>query len=372
MSSNAHLRALADQGVSIWLDDLSRSMIATGELAGLVADKGVVGVTTNPTIFAAALSKGEAYTDQVRDLAARGADVDEAVFAITTQDVRDACDVLRPVFDATNGQDGRVSIEVDPRLARDTAGTLEMARRLWQTVDRPNVMIKIPATVEGLPAISSAISEGINVNVTLIFSLDRYRAVMNAYLTGLEQARRQGVDLGTIHSVASFFVSRVDSEIDKRLDGVGTPEALELKGKAGIANARLAYQAFEETFSTPRWANLSDGGAHPQRPLWASTGVKDPAYPDTMYVDQLVAPQTVNTMPGKTLDAVADHGQIDGDAIAGTYEAATAVLDDLERLGISYVQVVEQLEDEGLSKFEASWGELLDSVRDELSKASTE
>ena len=370
MATNPNLDALAQNGVSVWLDDLSRTMIGSGELGRLVAELGVVGVTTNPTIFAAAAAQGDAYDAQLAALAADGADVDGAVFAITTDDVRAACDVLRPVFDATGGQDGRVSIEVDPALARDTDATIASARRLWATVDRPNVMIKIPATVEGLPAIAQALAEGINVNVTLIFSLDRYRAVMNAFLTGLEQAREHGVDLAGIHSVASFFVSRVDTEVDKRLDDMGTPEAAALKGKAAIANARLAYQAFEETFATPRWANLADDGGHQQRPLWASTGVKDPNYPDTMYVTELVAPQVVNTMPGKTLAAVADHGAIHGDTIRGTYEAATIQLDDLERLGISYTDVVTQLEEEGVAKFEASWDELLASVRAELDKAS--
>lgn len=370
MTDNSSLKALADAGVSIWLDDLSRNLIASGDLAKLVADKGVVGVTTNPTIFASALSKGEAYADQVAELARSGASIEEAVFDITTDDVRTACDVLRPIFDATGGQDGRVSIEVDPRLARDTEATVEMARRLWTTVDRPNVMIKIPATAEGLPAISTAISEGINVNVTLIFSLDRYRGVMNAYLTGLEQAREHGVDLSTIHSVASFFVSRVDTEIDKRLDAIGSEEATSLKGKAGVANARLAYQAYEEVFSTPRWKNLADDGAHKQRPLWASTGVKDPAYRDTMYVVDLVAPNTVNTMPSKTLDAVADHGEVRGDQVTGNYAQAKDVLDDIERVGVSYAEVTEQLENEGLQKFDASWEELLASVSAELDKAA--
>lgn len=369
MANNPHLDALAQAGVSVWLDDLSREMIAGGQLRRLLEDRGVVGVTTNPTIFAAALSKGEAYTAQLAELAAAGADADAAVFAITTDDVRSACDELRAVYDATDGQDGRVSIEVDPRLARDTAGTIESARRLWETVDRPNVMIKIPATVEGLPAIATAIEEGINVNVTLIFALDRYRAVMNAYLTGLEQARRHGRDLAAIHSVASFFVSRVDSEVDRRLTELGTPEALASKGRAALANARLAYQAYEETFSTPRWANLADDGAHKQRPLWASTGVKDPAYPDTLYVTELVAPGTVNTMPAATLEAVADHGDIGGDTVRGTYDAAAAALDDLERLGIGYVEVVELLEREGLAKFEKSWEELLQTVRTELASA---
>ena len=375
MTANANITALADAGVSIWLDDLSRAILTDGTLEGLVADKGVVGVTTNPTIFAAALAKGDAYAEQVGQLAKDGADVERAVFEITTDDVRAACDLLRPIFDRTDGEDGRVSIEVDPRLARDTKATVEMAKRLWATVDRPNVMIKIPATVEGLPAISEVIADGINVNVTLIFSLDRYRGVMNAYLTGLEQAREHGKELSTIHSVASFFVSRVDAEIDKRLDartGEAAEQAKELRGKAGIANARLAYQAYEEVFSTPRWQNLADDGAHKQRPLWASTGVKDPAYPDTMYVTELVAPNTVNTMPGKTLDAVADHGTVTGDAVTGTYAQARQTLDDLERLGIGYTEVVEKLEDEGLQKFDVSWEELLASVDTALSGAADE
>lgn len=369
MTTSPSLTALADAGVSVWLDDLSRVLLESGDLATLVKEKGVVGVTTNPTIFASALQKGSAYDAQMRDLAAADATVEDAVFALTTDDVRTACDVLRPVFDATGGQDGRVSIEVDPRLAKDTEKTEAMARELWHTVDRPNVMIKIPATVEGLPAISRVIAEGVNVNVTLIFSLDRYRAVMNAFLTGLEQAREHGVDLSTIHSVASFFVSRVDTEVDKRLDADGSEQATALKGRAGIANARLAYHAYEEVFSTPRWANLKDAGAHAQRPLWASTGVKDPAYPDTMYVDELVAPNTVNTMPDKTLDAVADHGAVPAVSFAGDYEAASVHLDDLERLGISYTDVVELLEDEGVEKFVVSWGELLESVEGALTEA---
>lgn len=368
-STNPRVQALSDLGVSIWLDDLSRTMVRGGELQELVDTQGVVGVTTNPTIFAGALKDGTAYDEQVRELASDGKDVDESVFAITTDDVRSACDVLRPVYDATDGQDGRVSIEVDPRLARDTDATIEMARRLWATVDRPNAMIKIPATVEGLPAITAALSEGISVNVTLIFSLDRYRGVMNAFLTGLEQARQAGHDLSTIRSVASFFVSRVDSEIDKRLDGIGTPEALELKGKAGVANARLAYQAFEEVFSTSRWQTLADDGAHVQRPLWASTGVKNPDYPDTLYVVDLAVDNTVNTMPPKTLDALADHGEVRGDQVTGKYDDARQVLDDLERVGVSYSEVVDVLETEGVDKFDVSWDELLTSVREALAAA---
>ena len=366
--TSKNLEALAAAGVSIWLDDLSRERISSGNLQEVVDTKGVVGVTTNPSIFASALAKGEKYTPQVTELKGEGADVERAVFALTTTDVRDACDIMRPVYDRTDGVDGRVSLEVDPRLAHDTERTVQVAKELYAAVDRPNVMIKIPATVEGLPAISRVLAEGISVNVTLIFSLDRYRAVMNAFMTGVEQAREAGRDLSQIHSVASFFVSRVDSEVDKRLDEVGTDEAAALKGKAGLANARLAYQAWQEQFGTPRWANLADDGAHVQRPLWASTGVKDPAYKDTMYVDELVAPQTVNTMPEKTLDAAADHGEITGDTITGTYDESDAVMDALERQGISYVEVVEQLEREGVDKFEKSWTELLETVQGELDK----
>jgi transaldolase len=365
-----HLKELSALGVSIWLDDLSRPLVAGGGLQALVDNSSVVGVTSNPTIFAAALSQGDSYRDQIEALAAGGKTADEAVFALTTQDVRDACDVMAPIYRASQGQDGRVSIEVDPGLAHDTAGTVEQAKELHAAVDRPNVLVKIPATVEGLPAISQTLANGISVNVTLVFSLDRYRGVMNAFLTGLEQARLGGKDLTQIHSVASFFVSRVDTEIDKRLDAMGTPEAAALKGKAGVANARLAYQAYEEVFSTPRWENLAAEGAHKQRPLWASTGVKDTAYKDTKYVVELVAPNTVNTMPTKTMLAVADHGEIAGDQVTGHFDDARTTLDALERLGISYADVVAVLESEGVEKFGKSWSELLSDVQAELSKAS--
>jgi len=363
------LARLSDFGVSVWLDDLSRELLAGGELERLIRERSVVGVTTNPTIFASALAKGDRYEDQVRALAARGADVDTTVFEITTDDVRAGCDVFMPVYEATNHVDGRVSIEVDPRLAHDTQRTVDAARSLWSTVDRPNVLIKIPATEAGLPAITEVIGDGISVNVTLIFSLDRYRAVMNAFVTGLERAKENGKDLASIASVASFFVSRVDTEIDKRLDGIGSDEAKQLRGKAGIANARLAYQAYEEVLAGERWKTLAAAGARVQRPLWASTGVKDPAYPDTMYVTELVAPDTVNTMPGKTLDAVADHGQIAGETIRGRYDESTAVLDRLEGLGIGYREVTELLEREGVDKFDKSWAELLQTVTDELERA---
>lgn len=364
------VRDLSAQGVSIWLDDLSRPMVREGELQKLLDTRAVVGVTTNPSIFSKALSEAADYDEQVRELAAEGVDVDEAVYRITTTDVAEACDLLRPVYDRTGGQDGRVSIEVDPRMAADTAATVEMAERLWATIDRPNLLIKIPATVEGLPAITQVIAQGISVNVTLIFSLDRYRGVMNAYLTGLEQAREAGRDLASIHSVASFFVSRVDAEVDKRLAELDDPRAAELKGRAALANARLAYQAYDEVFSTPRWANLSDAGANVQRPLWASTSVKDESLPDTLYVTELVAPNTVNTMPGGTLEAVADHAEVTGDTVQGTYEESAEVLNALEALGIRYQEVVEVLEREGVEKFTDAWADLLESVTEQLDAAT--
>jgi transaldolase len=366
MTAPQPIRDLAANGVSVWLDDLSRERITSGNLQHLIDERGVVGVTTNPSIFQAALAEGHAYDEQVGELVAAGRSVDETVFALTTKDVHDACEVMKPVFAATGGEDGRVSIEVDPGAAHDTTRTVNEARALAAEVDQPNVFIKIPATVEGLPAISQVLADGISVNVTLIFSLERYRAVLNAFLTGLELAHENGKDLTTIRSVASFFVSRVDSEVDKRLDAIGSDEAKALRGKAAIANARLAYQAYEEVFATPRWASLEAAGAHRQRPLWASTGVKDPGYPDTMYVTELVAPGTVNTMPEKTLEAIADHGTIVGDTVTAYYAEATEVLDGLERLGISYADVTTQLEREGVDKFAKSWADLLGGVTDKL------
>ena len=368
--TNPNIARLSAEGVSVWLDDLSRELQESGDLQKLVETRGVVGVTTNPTIFANALSKGDRYEDQVRRLAARGADVETAVFEITTDDVRNGCDLLRPVYDRSGHLDGKVSIEVDPRMAKDTEATIRSARQLWATVDRPNLFIKIPATREGLPAIRTAISEGISVNVTLIFSLQRYREVMEAYVEGLEGAKAAGHDLSQIASVASFFVSRVDTEIDKRLEGIGTDEARALRGQAAIANARLAYQAFEEVTATSRWQALADAGAKVQRPLWASTGVKNPDYDDTMYVTQLMAADTVNTMPGATLEAVADHGTITGDTVRGRYPDAAAVLDRLAAVGVDYDDVVDLLEREGVEKFEKSWEELLATVRDELERAA--
>jgi transaldolase len=362
-----HLKELSEAGVSIWLDDLSRERIETGNLADLVKNDSVVGVTTNPSIFAAALSEGERYDDQVRRLAKDGADVDQTVFALTTTDVRDACDVMRPTFDATDGVDGRVSIEVSPDLAFDTDATLASARELWREVDRENVFIKIPATTEGAPAITDALADGISVNVTLIFGLDRYQSVMDAYLSGLEKALENGQDLSKIHSVASFFVSRVDTEIDNRLETSGAPA--ELKGKAGIANARLAYQAYEEFFSGERWERLAAQGANRQRPLWASTGVKNPEYDDTMYVTDLVVENTVNTMPEKTLEAVRDHGEIRGDQVRPNYDDARRVMEQLAEVGIDYDDVISVLEKEGLEKFVKSWKELQQTVETNLTGA---
>jgi len=364
------LADLSAQGVSIWLDDLSRERLRTGNLAELVRDRHVVGITSNPTIFQKALADGEEYAAQVSDLAARGVSVEEAVRMLTTYDVRWACDVMRPVYDATDGVDGRVSIEVDPRLAHETDKTVAEARGLWWLVDRPNLFIKIPATEAGLPAIAQTLAEGISVNVTLIFSLERYDRVMEAFLDGMERARLAGHDLSRLASVASFFVSRVDTEVDKRLDKLGSDEAKALRGKAAIANARLAYEHYENVFSSDRWRALESAGARPQRPLWASTGVKDPAYDDTQYVVELVAPGTVNTMPEPTLDAVHDHGRVTGDTVRSHYTDAQQVLDDLEALGISYADVVQVLEDEGVEKFETSWTELIEQSTASLEKAA--
>lgn len=340
MTQNEKLAELSAAGVSVWLDDLSRDLISSGDLAELISTKSVVGVTTNPSIFQAALSSGHAYDDQVNELAARGADVDATIRTVTTDDVRNACDVLASTFESTDGVDGRVSIEVDPRLAHDTDATVAQAVELWKIVDRPNLLIKIPATEAGLPAISKVIAEGISVNVTLIFSVERYEKVIAAYLDGLDAAAQAGHDLSRIHSVASFFVSRVDTEIDKRLDAIGTPEATDLKGKAALANARLAYSAYQQVFEVEsRFPDLLAKGARPQRALWASTGVKNPDYPDTLYVSELVAPNTVNTMPGKTMDAFADHGWVNTESIIGLAAESQEIFDKLVAVGVDLSDV---------------------------------
>jgi len=364
------LKALSGAGVSIWLDDLSRERIQSGNLAELIERDSVVGITTNPTIFASALSKGQKYDEQVGELAHRGKNVEETVFELTTTDVRDACDLMMDTWKATDGVDGRVSIEVAPGLAFDTDATIASARKLWAAVDRPNLFVKIPATAEGIPAIAAALGEGICINVTLIFGLDRYEDVMDAYLEGLERAKANGHDLGDIHSVASFFVSRVDTEVDKRLDAVDDPSAKDLRGRAGIANARIAYERYERCFASDRFQALASDGANRQRPLWASTGVKNPDYPDTMYVTELTVANTVNTMPEKTLRAFADHGEVEGDQVTTHYEDAHEVLDRLEAVGISYDDVIATLEQEGVDKFVKSWGDLEDTVRTSLEGAA--
>jgi transaldolase len=361
-----NLRSLTEAGVAVWLDDLSRARLVSGSLADMARDCHVVGVTTNPTIFERALSGSDTYSAQVQDLARRGVDVDEAVRMITTRDVRWACDVLRPAYDASDGVDGRVSIEVDPRLAHDTATTVAEARQLWWLVDRPNLFIKIPATQAGLPAIATCLADGISVNITLIFSLPRYEAVMEAFLEGMERARAAGHDLSTVASVASLFVSRMDTEVDKRLNDLGTPEAARLRGTAAIANARLVFARHEALFAGPRWKLLADMGARPQRPLWASTGVKDPAYDDTRYVVQLATVGVVNTMPEATLRAVADHGLVEGDTVRGRYREAETTLDALKSVGVDYDDVVRKLEDDAVTTFEASWHNLAAALRDQL------
>ena len=365
--SNPNTQALSDAGVSIWLDDLSRERLTSGSLAKLIEEKNVVGVTTNPAIFAASLSKAEVYGEAIAEQKHRS--VEDAITEITSDDVAAACDLFKGIYESSNGFDGRVSIEVDPRLAHETAQTIAQAKALYERVNRENVLIKIPATIEGLEAITETIAAGISVNVTLIFSLERYREVINAYLLGLEKAHAAGLDLSKIHSVASFFVSRVDTEIDKRLDAIGTDAAAAVRGQAGVANARLAYQVFEESFASARYEVLSAAGANVQRPLWASTGVKDPAYPSTLYVTELVAPQTVNTMPEKTLDATAAEAEIRGNAIAGGYDAANRVLDKLAALGIDYNEVVNLLEVEGVQKFDVAWNELLQDMAEALKGA---
>ncbi|MBV9161733.1 MAG: transaldolase [Pseudonocardiales bacterium] len=370
MSSSDTLQALSEAGVSIWLDDLSRQRINSGNLAKLITERHVVGVTSNPTIFAHAVEHAEDYAEQVGALAARGASAEEAIREIVIADVQLACDVFSGTWETTGGTDGRVSLEVDPRLAHHTEATVAQAAELWKMVDRPNLMIKIPATVEGLPAITDALADGISVNVTLVFSVQRYREVMAAFFAGLERAKANGHDLAAIASVASFFVSRLDTEVDKRLEVIGTQQALELRGQAAVANARLAYAAYQQEFATQRWARLREAGGRPQRPLWASTGVKNPAYPDTKYVTELIAPGVVNTMPENTLLALADHGEVPGDQVSGTVEQAQRTFDELTEVGIDLDDVFRVLEREGVEKFDESWAELGKTVAGQLAKAA--
>ncbi|MFF0305584.1 transaldolase [Streptomyces sp. NPDC004562] len=361
------LKKLSDAGVSVWLDTLSRGRIRSGSLSELISSRYVVGVTTNPTIFRDAIAHGVEYEDQMCELAVRGVSAEEAVRTVTATDVRDAADILCPTYLVSPaGRDGRVSIEVDPHMAYDTTATIAEARHLTWLVDRPNTYIKIPATEAGLPAITETIAQGISVNVTLIFSLARYRQVAEAYVAGVEKARAAGLDLSQISSVASFFVSRMDTEIDRRLDALGTLEATALRGRSAVANARLAYEAFEEVFSGERWNRLQRAGANKQRPLWASTGVKDGAYEATKYVCGLIAPETVNTMPEATLLAVEAQEPSAISDLRRTYDEARADLEAVERLGIRCSEVVQQLEDEGVSKFQESWDSLLTATEARL------
>jgi len=360
------LAELSAAGVAVWLDDISRERLSTGNLDQLRRDSHVVGVTSNPTIFAKALSDSEDYAEQLADLAKREIGVDEAGRMLTTYDVRWACDVMRPAYDASSGVDGRVSIEVDPRVAHDTEKTVAEAKALWWMVDRPNLFIKIPATAAGIPAIARTLALGISVNVTLIFGLDRYLEVMDAFFDGMEQARANGHDITGMVSVASFFVSRVDTEVDKRLEKIGSDEAKALRGKAAIANAQLAYERYEKAFATPRWQALAAAGARPQRPLWASTSTKNPDYRDVMYVEELIAPGVVNTMPEATIHAFADHGEVKVGVVQSSYAQAQQVLDQLAALGIVYDDVIATLEREGVEKFTASWHELAASVENQL------
>lgn len=366
---NERLARLSEAGVSVWLDDLSRTRLESGDLARLIETRSVVGVTTNPTIFAQAIASDSAYAEQTAKLAARGADAETAIDALTVADVRAACDLLRDVWERTDGADGRVSLEVTPRLAHEADATIEAAVRLAEAVDRPNVLIKIPATEEGVFAIPRVMERGISVNVTLIFSLSQYRQVVEGYLSGLERAREAGIDLSTLESVASVFVSRIDAEIDARLDALGTEEARGLRGGAGLANCRLTHRVKKQLFDTERFRVLEAAGARRQRLLWASTGTKDPSYPDTLYVSELITPSTVNTMPEKTLEAFADHGTVGPDTMIDSYGPADAHFDALSRLGIDYGDVMDTLQREGLEKFEASWDELVAEMEARLTAA---
>ncbi len=362
------LKELSEAGVSIWLDDFSRERLTSGSLQELIDESHVVGVTTNPSIFGKAMSSGDAYTDQLRELKASGKELSDIVRTLTTDDVRAACDLFTGIYDATDGVDGRVSIEVEPQLAHETQPTIDQAHQLHDLVDRRNVHVKIPATKEGLPAITAALAAGIDINVTLIFSVERYAEVVDAWLAGLEQAHANGLNLADIHSVASLFVSRTDVEVDKRLDALDTPESRELKGKSALAVARLCNEAFEQALSTQRWETLASHGALPQRPLWASTGTKDPSYKDTLYIEELITRDTVNTMPEKTMQAFADHGVVRGDTIVGTYDTSRQILDALEAAGVDMADVFAVLEREGVSKFNDAWEELMTTLQEQLDK----
>ena len=362
------LQQLAERGQSVWIDYLSRRLVKEGDLRGLV-EQGIVGVTSNPTIFQGAIAEGDAYDDQIRELSGRYDDPKEIFWRLAADDIRDACDVLRPVWDEGNGKDGWVSLEVDPNLAHDTEATKAEAARLHALVDKPNLFIKIPATLEGLQAIEDSIAAGIPVNVTLIFSLERHRKVAEAYVRGLQRLVDGGGDPSTVASVASFFVSRVDTEADKRLDAIGGHD--ELKGTLAIANAKLAYQTYLDVFSTPEWKALEAKGASKQRCLWASTSTKNPAYRDVLYVEELIGPDTVNTMPRETIEAFLDHGQVRGDTLLEDPDGARRTLEAFESAGISYEDVVQTLEREGVEKFAKSFADLIDGLESKLKQLVT-
>jgi transaldolase len=356
----SHLHGLADYGQSVWIDFLSRDLLRTGELARRMRDDAVVGVTSNPTIFQKAISAGDAYDQQLREVLEEERDPKEVFLRLAVKDVSDALDLLRPVWDGGDGRDGYVSIEVDPTLAYDTTATIEEAQRLHEWIDRPNLFVKIPATIPGLPAIEEMIARGRSINVTLIFSLERYAEVAEAYIRGLERLVEAGGDPSRVASVASFFVSRVDTEADKRLDEAGAPD--ELNGKLAVANAKLAYQRYKEIFAGDRWEGLAAKRATPQRCLWASTSTKNPAYRDVMYVEELIGPDTVNTMPDETIEAFQDHGEV-APTLEQGIEEAKRVFDDLERAGVDYTDVTATLEREGVEKFSDSFAELLEGIR---------
>ncbi|HEX2153576.1 MAG TPA: transaldolase [Acidimicrobiia bacterium] len=364
--SNLHL--LRTAGVSPWSDQISRRMLDTGELSRRIEEDAITGVTSNPSIFAKAIVGTEDYDAQVGELAGRNASTNEIVTAVMTSDLQRACDALRPVFDSTDGRDGFVSVEVTPTLAHDTDATVAEARQWVKHIDRPNLFVKVPATEAGLPAIRQLIGEGISINITLIFSLQRYRKVMEAYLYGIQNYIDEGGDPSHVASVASFFVSRMDTEVDRRLEEIGSDEALALRGKTAIANAQLAYREFLDTFNGLQWQRLVEQGARIQKPLWASTSTKNPGYPDTMYVEQLVAPHTVNTMPLETIDAYQDHGSEPVAFGPEEMAAAQSVIQRMDDVGVDYDDVMQVLEDEGVEKFTASWNELIDDVEMERQK----
>ena len=359
--AKSRLHELSERGVSVWMDSLSRELLETGELERLIREDAVVGVTSNPTIFQKAMSEGGWYDEQLREVLSEETRPFEVFLALAQEDIRDACDLLRPVWEQTKGVDGYVSLEVDPGLAYETEATFEQAMRFHEEVERPNLYVKIPATKPGLAAIEDSIAKGKSINVTLIFSLQRYAEVVEAYLRGLERLVAGGGDPSTVISVASFFVSRVDTEADRRLEELGRTE---LQGKLAVANAKLAYQHYQETFAGPRWEFLAGKGARPQRCLWASTSTKNPEYRDVLYVEELIGPSTVNTMPAETIAAFQDHGEVRGDTLTEGVEEARALLEQLAEAGVDYDDVVETLEAEGVQKFADSFDELLEGIRD--------